>query len=123
MTLQNKYLTEAAKALAEESFEAVDFSSYSNQSGGVTSSSTSLTNEIGNREEVSVSRQGTEIDYITTRSSTEVVDTSNGDDIQEIGFNSDSSGSDLQMYIDVANINQTLDFDVETTQKVIVERQ
>jgi len=122
MTLQDKYLVEAAKAVAGEANESIDYSGYSDQDGNITTSDTSLTNEIGSRSVVDVSRSNRQITYSTTRSAANVVDTTNGDDIQEIGLFSDQTGSNMQQYVDVANINQTTDFDIELTQNVTVTR-
>jgi len=122
MTLQDKYLTEVAKAVAGEGFENIDFSGYSDQDGSVTTSDGSLTNEIGSRQGVTVSRNSKTVQYSTTRSGGDVVDTTNGDNIQEIGLFSDSTGDNMQIFFDVAPINHTTDFDIETTVNVSIER-
>jgi len=120
MTLQNSYLNTVARLLAENN--EIDLSGYSNQKSNVIPADDTLTNEIGSREDVTITRAGTTLNYNTTRSSANVVDAQNGDDIKEIGLFLTNSNDDLQVYTDVANIVQTTDFDIETTVQVNVER-
>jgi len=120
MTLQNSYLNTVARLLAENN--DINFSGYSNQNSSIIPADDALTNEIGVREDVTVTRDGTTVNYNTTRSSSNVVDTQNGDDIKEIGLFLTDNGDDLQVYTDVANIVQTTDFDIETTIQVNVNR-
>jgi len=122
MTLQDDYLINVAKAVAGESFDAPDFTGYSDQDGNITTNSSSLTNEIGSRSNAITSRSSKILEYNSTRSAADVVDTTNGDDIEEIAFFTQSSGSNMQIFVDVANINHTTDFDIEVTERVTVDR-
>lgn len=122
MVLQDDYLVNAAKAIAGESFDEPDFSGYSDTDGNVSTSDNSLTNEIGSRSNAVTSRGDKVLEYSSTRSSANVVDTTNGDDIEEVGFFTQSSGDNMQIFIDVANINHTTDFDIEVTEQVEVQR-
>jgi hypothetical protein len=123
MVLQDDYLINVAKAVAGESFDTLVFTGYSDQDGNISTSDNALTNEIGSRSNAITSRSDKIIEYDSTRSAADVVDTANGDDIEQIGFFTQSSGDNMQIFVDVANINHTTDFDIEITQQVTVDRQ
>jgi len=122
MTIQNLYLTEVAKLINGESADLPSHIGFSNQDGSITTSSTSLTNEIGSRGLVSTTRTGTEVTYVGTRAAGDVVDTTNGDTLEEIGYFNDSSGSNMQFFIDLAPITHTTNFDVEVSFQVKIQR-
>jgi hypothetical protein len=123
MTLQDSYLTEVAKSLNNETAEFPMWLGVSNQGGSVSLLSDSLTNEIGSRGPVNRTRTNKKITYNGTRSAVNVVDVSNGDTLREIGYFVSETGSDLQLFIDLAPVTQTTDFDVEVSFVVNVDRE
>lgn len=122
MTLQDTYLTEAAKALNDESFLLPNYVGISNKDSTVGTTANSLTNEIGGRSSASSSRNNDTVTYEAVRSSTDVVDTTNGDTIEEIGFFDKSTGGTMLTFDDIPSIEQTIDFDVDITKNVTLER-
>ena len=122
MTLQDKYLEETAKALSNESYSLPSHVAISNQDSSVGVTANSLTNEIGSRLSSNSNRNGDTVSYEAVRSSTDVVDTTNGDTIKEIGFFDASSGGDMLTFDDIPSIEQTIDFDVDITKNVTPER-
>jgi len=122
MTLQDSYLTEAAKALNNESFLLPSHVGVSNQDSTVGVTANSLTNEIGSRSTANSSRNNDTITYEAVRQSTAVVDTTNGDTIEEIGFFNTSTGGTMLTFDDIPGIEQTIDFDVDITKNVTMER-
>jgi hypothetical protein len=123
MTLQDNYLEEVAKTLNRESSNLPAWIGVSDQDGGVTIASGDLTNEIGSRSSVTRLRNNKRVVYNGSRLSTDVVDTANGDVLEQIGFFGTETGSDLQLFIDLAPVTQTTDFDVEVTFAVNVDRE
>jgi len=122
MTLQDKYLEETAKALNNESYSLPSHVGISNQDSSVGVTANSLTNEIGSRLTANSSRNNNTVSYQAVRSSTQVVDTTNGDTIEEIGLFDASSGGDMFTFDDIPSIEQTIDFDVDITKNVTIER-
>jgi len=122
MTLQDKYLEETAKALSNESYSLPSHVAISNQDSSVGVTANSLTNEIGSRLASNSNRNDDTVSYEAVRSSTDVVDTTNGDTIEEIGFFDASSGGDMLTFDDIPSIEQTIDFDVDITKNVTPER-
>jgi len=120
MGLQDSFLDSAANAIS--SSISVSYIGFSNQDGSVTNASSTLTNEIGVRNSITRTDSGRTVTFSGTRTAGDVVDTTNGDEILEIGFFETQSGDDLQVFIDSAGVTHTQNFDIEVTAEVEVTR-
>lgn len=113
MVLTDTFLTQVAKALANESYTvsshlavttATDFSA------DVTA--TDIGTEIGSREAVATTRVDNVTTYSATRSGASVVGAS-GDTLTGVGLFSASSGGDLEMLVPLPSLSHTTGFDIE----------
>jgi hypothetical protein len=122
MTLQNNYLENAASLISGNGGEVIEWGGFGDTDGQVSTSDNALTNEIGNRTAVTTSKSGTKITYDFSRPATDVVDTANGDTIEQIGLFTDETGNTLNIFFDVGEINHTTNFDINTSIDVEVQR-
>ena len=123
MTITDDFLNNMAKAAAGESFNTIShFSVGETVVTSVLPTDTVLAGEVGSRITASAARTNNSIEFTGVRTTADVVDTVNGDDIATFGSNTASTGSNLQSGTKVAGVTHTDTFDLELILTVTVTR-
>ena len=114
MTIRNILYEQLARALNNESFETINYITFSNESQApVNRETATLSGEIGPRVEVVSSRNGRNISFRGMRSGAEVIDIANGDVIKAVSAALLEEGDNHAVTIDIGEINHTVNFDYE----------
>ena len=113
MTILNNEINESAKAFNGESRVTPSHMGFTETSLTIDVADTSLTGEIGSRITLTGSRSLNTVELVGLRLSTDVVDTSNGDDLKgQATFSASTSGTML-IEDNIAGLLHTKNFDVE----------
>lgn len=123
MTLTDNFLVEMAKALAEESYTVPSHLAFATtEVASIATTDTALSGEIGTREALSKSRSDKSITFTAMRSGTDVIDTTNGDELESSGFLNASTNGTFLWGITHPGITQTTVFDLEWEVQIDVRR-
>ena len=118
MTILNNFANEMAKAANNESFVVISHHVEGTATVTPDVSDTALTGEIGTRDSVTGSRTLNTIEFSSIRLSTDVVDTTNGDNLKGFGIFSADTGGTIFIENEIAGILQTTNFDFEITETI-----
>jgi hypothetical protein len=124
MTLTNTYLTQAASAMAGETYVYPNYLLVSTDSTvtAIGTQDTSLSGEIGDRIETTNLRTGRTIRYNAIRSPADVVDGNNGDSLYAAGLSSASAATDFHMGMPLGLLTHTTNFSIEFNFGVLTDR-
>jgi len=110
--IHDVFLTDIPKAIDNaSSYDVVDELAVSNQGDSLEVFDTVLDNEIGSRVPVTVTTNGNTVRFRGLRGGPSVVDTVNGDDIEQFGFF--VGGGDLRLSQNLFALTHTVDFDID----------
>ena len=118
MVVLNNFLNEIAKSVNNESFVTPSHLAVGTEVLDIDVTDTSLAGEIGSRLELSGSRSNNTLELVALRLSTDVVDTTDGDDLKGFGILSADTGGTIFIENDIAGILQTTNFDFEITETI-----
>lgn len=121
--ITDTFLTQVAKAINSESYTVPNYLAVG--TGTVTSvgtTDTALTGEIGTRASVTGSRANAQVLFSGIRSSTAVLNTTNGDAITNAGLLNGTSAGTLMIGEVISGLTQTTAFDVQFDWYIEVQR-
>lgn len=123
MTIRDGLLEETTKALNGEDFKIIDFFGVSGSTVEEPVDSAEFPGQIGNRIATSRSRSGNQITLNAVRLTVDVVDTVDGDVIEQVGTMFDSTGDGTATSTLVNSITHTIAFDLELIAELTIDRQ
>jgi hypothetical protein len=118
MVVLNNFLNEIAKSINNESYVYPSHLAVGTEVLSIDVEDTSLAGEIGDGLELTGSRSNNTLEFVALRLSTDVVDTTNGDDLKGFGIFSADTGGTIFIENDIAGILQTTNFDFEITETI-----
>jgi len=123
MTITNNFLNEIAKSINDESYEVSTSQAVATTIvASIYTTDTSLSGEIGARTSLSGTRTNNELEFTSLRSSTSVLDTTDGDKLKSTGLLTATSGGILLTGVVLSGITQTTNFDLEVVTSISVNR-
>lgn len=124
MTVQDNYLQEVAKAANGESFSRPAFHGVTDDSSfTVTTAISDLIGEIGSRNSVTSSRNSLTVTHNSLRvGASDVVDTTNGDELHGAALAKESSGDFYFVAAELPGTLHTQNFDLEFDYEVTFSR-
>lgn len=122
MPVNDKRLEELAKAVAGQTSATTSYLGFSEATTAVDTSATSFASEVGSRVALTNVRTLNEVEFVGLRSSTDVVDTVNGDDLNKIGTFETNVSTQQFEESNLSGINHTINFDVEVVINFAVNR-
>jgi len=113
MTIINSFLNNMAKASVGESFDTLTHLLVgTTEVTSIDVADTALEGEIGTRASLTRSRVNNTSSFTAIRSGTDVIDTTNGDNLRSVGADIAATGNDLQLGVVIDEL-QTTAFDIE----------
>lgn len=123
MTILTNQLIETAKALNNESYVYASHLAVGTNVLTIDLADTSLSGEIGTRKTLTGTRTNNTLELVGLRLSTDVVDTTNGDDLKGVALFSAITSGTMLVENNVGGLLQTTNFDVEFTNTINVIQQ
>lgn len=122
MTIRDGLVEEATKALNGESFKLIEFFAVSGSTVEEPPSSTAFPGQIGDRLPTARSRLGDTITFNAVRSSVDVVDITDGDDLNQVALTFLATGDETAASTPINEITHTINFDLELIAELKVSR-
>ena len=121
MAIKDEFLEDVAKAVVGSDYAPITRIGFAETD--TPTSNAQLVDELGDRKTVSRFNTNNQIELEAARFGTDVVDQTNGDIIEAIGYlQSDDSGDVLRITIDLDSLQHTRDFDLSFRTVVTVNK-
>lgn len=116
-----EYLNDVTKAIIGDSFDLVSHQSWTDDTFTLNDSLEQFPSEVGPRSTVLLSRDDNEVIVTSFRTTNQIQDVDDGDDLTGTGLEVSSGGGVLRVATDL-DLTHTVGFDFQTTWTITFER-